>query len=338
MRIQNHIDGVRRLHAAGAGIVPGQRQSRHQHVHRHKNGQRRRHPGADAGFQLSHALCHQRVAIPHPGHRRNAPEEAIQQVDAPAEVELEAAVIPEHGAEQQLGDGAAHILIRTAEDDAEPEDAALALVLAAPQKDGGQHQSQPPHHAERAPHQARPAHPDTGRDAAEQGLHHITEEGPHHEQPDQVGYTHRLFGAGGRLRAGRCGVGPLDAALDAGGDLLLQPVGALAQLLPQLFQPGVSGGILPHDHHRTDLVQHGDRHADPYRDVEQQRRQPGAEPQQQVVAPADCYCAQHAPQGRILQADIAVQIKFFIGVIPPAAVVHPFQQLRRDPLDHSRDQ
>ena len=51
-----------------------------------------------------------------------------------------------------------------------------------------------------------------------------------------------------------------------------------------------------------------------------------------------CRSAQHTPQGRILQADVAVQVELFIGVVPPAAVVHPFQQLRRDPLDHSRDQ
>ena len=39
-----------------------------------------------------------------------------------------------------------------------------------------------------------------------------------------------------------------------------------------------------------------------------------------------------------LQADVAVQVELFIGIIPPAAVVHPFQQFRRDPLDHGRDQ
>jgi len=56
-----------------------------------------------------HQLQHQRVAVAHPHHRRNAPEKAVQQVDAPAQIELELAVIPEHGTEQQLCNSAAHI-------------------------------------------------------------------------------------------------------------------------------------------------------------------------------------------------------------------------------------
>ena len=44
--------------------------------------------------------------------------------------------------------------------------------------------------------------------------------------------------------------------------------------------------------------------------------------------------AQHAPQQRILQADIAVQVELFAGVIPPFAIVQPLQQLCREPLHH----
>ena len=35
-----------------------------------------------------------------------------------------------------------------------------------------------------------------------------------------------------------------------------------------------------------------------------------------------------------MQADIAVQIELFIGVVPPAAVVDPFQQFGGQPLHH----
>ena len=92
---------------------------------------------------------------------------------------------------------------------------------------------------------------------------------------------------------------------------------------------------IPADHHHgRDLVKDGQRHADPHHSVEQQRRQVGAEPEQQVVAPADCRHAQQTPQQGVLQADIAVQIELFIGVVPPAAVVDPFQQLGGQPLHH----
>ena len=72
--------------------------------------------------------------------------------------------------------------------------------------------------------------------------------------------------------------------------------------------------------------------------MEKQRRENGTEPQQQVVAPADAHRAQHTPQHRILEADVAVKVELFAGVVPPAAVVHPLQKFRRDPLHHRRDE
>ena len=334
MLIQQHIHRIGRSRAAGAGIVAGQRQRTGHKVHGHEHGQQSGHPGADPALDRLHPLCHQRVAIADPGHGRNAPEEAVQQVDAPAQIELEAAVIPEHGAEQQLCHSAAHILIRTAQDHTEPEDAALALLFAAPQQDGGQHQRQPPHHAERAPHQAGTAHPDPGGDAAEDGLHHISEESPDDKEPEQVGKGELLFGTGGGLRTGRSRVCPLDPLFHAGGNFLPQPLRAPAQLPIQLLKPWVAVCIPADHHHGRDLVKDGQRHADPYHSVEQQRRQVAAEPEQQVVAPADCRHAQQTPQQGVLQADIAVQIELFIGVVPPAAVVDPFQQFGGQPLHH----
>jgi len=102
----------------------------------------------------------------------------------------------------------------------------------------------------------------------------------------------------------------------------------------QLLEPWVAVRIPADRHHGRDLVKDGQRHANPYHSVEQQRRQVGAEPEQQVVAPADCRHAQQTPQQGVLQADIAVQIELFIGVVPPAAVVDPFQQFGGQPLHH----
>ena len=100
MLVKEHFQLAVGCFAAGAGIVPRQCQRAGKHIHRHEHRQRRRHPRTDMAAHLFHQLQHQRVAVAHPHHRRNAPEKAVQQVDAPAQIELELAVIPEHGTEQ----------------------------------------------------------------------------------------------------------------------------------------------------------------------------------------------------------------------------------------------
>ena len=114
-----------------------------------------------------------------------------------------------------------------------------------------------------------------------------------------------------------------------------QAVGAFTQPLVQLFQHRVFGRIAPHQHGRTDLVQrcHDDRR--PHQRVQQPARDDLAQPQQQAIEPQHAGSAQHAPQQRILQADIAVQVEALTGVVPPFAAVQPFQQLSRQPL-HDR--
>lgn len=82
------------------------------------------------------------------------------------------------------------------------------------------------------------------------------------------------------------------------------------------------------------LVEDGQRHRRPDADMQQPARQQGAEPQQQDVAPQHACHAQQAPEHRVLQADVAVQIELFIRVVPPAAAVHPLEQLGRHPLHH----
>ena len=288
-------------------------------------------------MQTGHALHDHRVAVAHPHHGRHAPEEAVQQVDAPAQIEFELAVIPEHRAEQQLGHGAAHILVHAAHHRAEHKQVAVALVLILAQQHGGQGQSQAPHHAERPPYQTGTAHPDACRQAAEHCFHQVTQKRAHHEQPQQVGGAQGRFAvlSNGRFLPGRLRVGPLDALFHIQGNAAAQAVGAFTQPLVQLFQHRVFGRIVPHQHGRTDLVQrcHDDRR--PHQRVQQPARDGLAQPQQQAIEPQHAGSAQHAPQQRILQADIAVQVEALTGVVPPFAAVQPFQQLSRQPL-HDR--
>ena len=68
--------------------------------------------------------------------------------------------------------------------------------------------------------------------------------------------------------------------------------------------------------------------------MQQPVRHKGAQTQQQPVAPKHGHHAQRAPQHRVLQADVAIQVELFIGVIPPFAIVQPLQQLCREPLHH----
>ena len=53
----------------------------------------------------------------------------------------------------------------------------------------------------------------------------------------------------------------------------------------------------------------------------------------QLVAEAHGKRAQQSPEQAVGQTDVAVKIPGDAGVIPPALVVHPFQQLAGKPLD-----
>ena len=269
MRVQQHFNAVFGGLAAGAGIVAGQRQCTSEHVHRHEYRQNRRHPRADVGADFFHELFHQRIAQPHPRHSRNAPEKAVQQVDASAQIELELTVVPEYRAEQKLGDGAAEVFVSAVHNGAEHEQIAVALVFVLPQQHGSHDQRQTPYHAERPPHQTGPAHPDARRHTAEDGLGHVAEERPDDEQPQQVGKAERLFHRHAALGLRCRRVGVLDALFDVDRDAPAQGVRMFAQTLVQLFQHRVLGGIAVHQHSRADLIQrrHCQRH--PHRRAQQ---------------------------------------------------------------------
>ena len=286
---------------------------------------------------LFHQLQHQRVAVAHPHHRRNAPEKAVQQVDAPAQIELELAVIPEHGTEQQLCNSAAHIFIYAAQHCAKGKKIAVAFILILPQQHGSHGQRQPPHHAERPPHQTGTAHPHPGGQAAEHGLHHVAQKRPDDKQPQQVCRAEEvgfpLLHCRGLLPGG-FRVGALDTLFHIHGNAAAQGVGARLQFLVQLFQHRVLRRIPPHQNRRAQLVQRRDAQRSPHQRMQQPVRHKGAQTQQQPVAPKHGHHAQRAPQHRVLQADVAIQVELFIGVIPPFAIVQPLQQLCREPLHH----
>ena len=87
-----------------------------------------------------------------------------------------------------------------------------------------------------------------------------------------------------------------------GDEPLAQLVRVLFQLEVELFQPRMAGGV-PVD---------GQRHRRPDADMQQPARKDSAEPQQQDVAPQHACHAQQAPEHRVLQADVAIQIELFI--------------------------
>ncbi len=63
-----------------------------------------------------------------------------------------------------------------------------------------------------------------------------------------------------------------------------------------------------------------------------QRRQQVEDLQQQRRQPFDGHQAQRAPEYRGGQADVAVQVEFTVGVIPPAGITEPFQDVPADPF------
>ena len=97
-----------------------------------------------------------------------------------------------------------------------------------------------------------------------------------------------------------------------GDEPLTQLVRVLFQLEVELFQPRMAGGVPVDGQRCAQLVEDGQRHRRPDADMQQPARQQGAEPQQQDVAPQHACHAQQAPEHRVLQADVAVQIELFI--------------------------
>ena len=112
-------------------------------------------------------LCDMGIQEPEPYHGGDAPEKAVQQIDPAAQIETDAAVIPEHFAKYNFRKHAAGIFISAAQKGAYQEEAGFSFVPIPIQQGRDQGDGQPPYHAEGPLHQAAPAHPYSHGDTAE---------------------------------------------------------------------------------------------------------------------------------------------------------------------------
>lgn len=141
----------------------------------------------------------ERIELLQPDNCRNAPEEAVQQVDSAAEIERQATIVPEDPAEDDFREHAADVFIGTADEGSEGEDESIRTVTVIVHDVRCHGDGEPPDNAERPPDETASAHPDTGRCAAEQRFHNIADEGTDDEQQHQL-VEAASFGKDIRLR------------------------------------------------------------------------------------------------------------------------------------------
>ena len=216
--------------SGGPGAVACQGQAADRHIDGHEGDEQPDHRFPGARWNLGDPAGQDGVEPPEPGHRGEAPEEAVQQVDAPAQVEGNSAVVPEHGAEHQLGKDAAQVLIQAAQQGARHKEKGGRAVPVFVEEQGGGGQGQAPHDAEGAPHHAAAAHPPAHFEAAEDGFGQITGHSADKEQeqdavkagPPGKGTDGGPFPPAGKDRAG---VGLLNAPLGAAENPLPKPDG-----------------------------------------------------------------------------------------------------------------
>ena len=348
MLVEPDGDARRRFGLRTALVVARHRQRRHGHIEHHEHDDDPRENLAGAHGNLFNPARQHGVAPLEPDDRRDAPEEAVQQVDASAEVERDLAVIPEHRAEHDLREHAAHVFVRAAEHRSRDEHKAVALVAPAVEQGGEHHAAETPHDAERAVHEARAAHPHARCHAAEDRLGEVAQDTADHEQPHQFVKTASCGKHGGLFLCGVLLLGLDDlldlevrvrvqnAALDAARHHVAERVCDLSERIADLVhtaQPLLhlqkgrgAGGKVDDEQHR----QHPqERDGDP-------RRHEAAEPEHQRVQKADAQNGEHAPHGRVFQAHVALKLELLARVVPPLAVEDLFQHPAGDELDERR--
>ena len=278
-----------------------------------------------------------RVQHLEPGNGGKAPEEAVQQVDAPAQVERDGAVIPEHRAEHDLGEHAAQILIRAAQQGARHKQPAGGAVLVAVEQLGHGGNGQAPHDGKRPPHHAGTAHPVTGGDAAEDRLGNIAQKRADEEKQDDL-IRAASFGEGSAFGPalapeGQGRVGLVHALLDPAQKRHAGVDGKVGQAVLDLRPGGPAVTQAQHGQKGAHGVDGKDDQRRPQDNGDQPVGQQAIKGKQQRVAPFHRHNAQHAPQGRGPQADVAVQVKRHIAVVPPAGVAGALQNVAGHPLD-----
>lgn len=172
--------------------ISGKRQRGDGHIEQHEYNEYIHQDGSEALRKLFDPSGQHRIDRLQPYHGSNAPEEAIEQVDASTQVEGEAAVVPEYRAENQLGKHAADIFICAPKQCACKKDVPVALIAVAVQKQSQQGTAQPPDNAEGTVHHAAAAHEDAHGQQAENGLGEVSQKGADEKKRSQLVKTAAL--------------------------------------------------------------------------------------------------------------------------------------------------
>ena len=168
----------------GSLVVAGEGQSGDDDVGDHEYDQ---DPGDDGSLfhgDFFDLAGDQGIEFFQPYDSGDSPEEAVQEVDAASEVEGDVAVVPEDFAEDDFGEYAAEVFVRAAEEGSKCEQKAVGAVAVVVKEPGGKGDGKAPDDAERTPDKAAAAHPDTCREAAEDGFDYITQKSTDDEQQD----------------------------------------------------------------------------------------------------------------------------------------------------------
>ena len=176
--------GVRCRFIVGSLVVAGEGQGGDDDVGDHEYDQ---NPGDDGSLfhgDFFDLAGDQGIEFFQPYDSGDSPEKAVQEVDASSEVEGDVAVVPEDFAEDDFGEYAAEVFVRAAEEGSKGEQKAVGAVAVVVKEPGGKGDGKAPDDAERTPDKAAAAHPDTCREAAEDGFDYITQKSTDDEQQD----------------------------------------------------------------------------------------------------------------------------------------------------------
>ena len=158
----------------GTLVVAGEGQGGDDDISDHEDDQYPSDDGSLFHGDFFDPLRKQRIQFFQPDYGGDSPEEAVQEVDATAEVEGDIAVVPENFSEDDFGEDAAEVFVGAAEEGSESEQKAVGAVSVIIEEPGGEGDGEAPDDAERAPDKAAATHPDAGGDAAEDGFYDIT--------------------------------------------------------------------------------------------------------------------------------------------------------------------
>ena len=128
-------------------------------------------------------------------------------------------------------------------------------------------------------------------------------------------------------------MGLVHALLDQAEDRHAGVDGKVSQAVLDIRRSGPTVAQAQHCQHRAYGVDRKDHQRGPQHNSDQARRQQVKSSQQKRVAPLQHNDAQHAPDRRSPQADVAVQVAGHVAVVPPAGVAGALENMPGHPLD-----